>query len=248
MKQLVKTSASIVLVLAVLMGVALWLLSPPQLVRDAPRDLPWELPDYRSASTSWSIDSQGRIHTQVEHFFLEGISPAMVAWFYQQLPVSTIEYRGVTYPLYHMFHPSEHGTLRVVEAAPDGTPGMAKGALISRDEWFGPYDSRGTARISEFSDAGMLAIPEVAGVAIGTVRHSYTAENGGTRYRVDTVIGVDTPVLGRVLNLYLRERVFHPEMIAQWQRHQIEEVSSLQFFLPEIYAQRQNAPHFYLTP
>lgn len=248
MRQVIKWSGAILLLFALLLVIAVWMLSPPPLVRDAPRDLPWELPDYRLASSSWDIDSGGRIHTRVEHFFLQGISPAMVAWFYQQLPIATIEYRGVSYPLYHIFHPSEHGTLRVVESAPDGTPGMARGALISRDEWFGPYDSRGTARIREFSNDGMLAIPEVAGMSIGEVRHSFTAENGGTRYRVDTIIGTDTPVLGSLLNLYLRKRVFHPQMIAQWQRHQIEEVASLQFFLPQLYAQRENAPHFSLTP
>jgi len=245
-KQVIKWSGAVLLLFAVLLVIAVWILQPAPLERDAPRDLPWDLPDYRLARTSWEIGPQGKIYTRVEHFFLEGISPGMVAWFYQQLPISSIEYRGVTYPLYHIFHPTEHGTLRVVEAAPDGAPGMARGALISRDEWFGPYDSRGTARIREFSNEGMLAIPEVAGMAIGEVRHSFKAENGGTRYRVDTVIGTDTPVLGGLLNLYLRKRVFHPEMIAQWQRHQIEEVSSLQFFLPQLYAQRENAPHFYL--
>jgi hypothetical protein len=247
-KQLIKWSAAVLLLFALLLVIAVWMLSPPPLVRDPPRDLPWELPDYRLASSSWEIGPRGKIVTRVEHFFLEGISPGMVSWFYQQLPIATIEYRGVSYPLYHIFHPSEHGTLRVVESAPDGTPGMARGALISRDEWFGPYDSRGTARIREFSNVGMLAIPEIAGMAIGEVRHSFTAENGGTRYRVDTIIGTDTPVLGSLLNLYLRKRVFHPQMIAQWQRHQIEEVASLQFFLPQLYAQRENAPHFSLTP
>ena len=39
----------------------------------------------------------------------------MVSWFYQQLPISTVELHGVTYPLYHIFHPSEHGTLRVLD-------------------------------------------------------------------------------------------------------------------------------------
>lgn len=247
-KRAIKWSAVALLLMAALLVSVVWILSPAPLVRDAPRDLPWDLPDYRLAKTSWETGPGGKIHTRVEHFFLQGISPSMVAWFYQQLPISTVEYRGVTYPLYHIFHPTEHGTLRVVQPAPDGTPGMARGALISRDEWFGPYDSRGTARIREFSSVGMLAIPEFAGMAIGEVRHSFKAENGGTRYRVDTVIGADMPLLGGLLNLYLRKRIFHPEMIVQWQRHQVEEVASLQFFLPQLYAQRENGPHFHLTP
>lgn len=214
--------------------------------RDPPRDLPWTLPDYRDAATHWHVGEDGKIYTSVEHFFLSGISPAMVAWFYQQLPLAQVELGDKTLPLYHIFHPTEHGRLWVLEPAPGGEQGMARGALIQREEWFGPFDSRGAARLVEFSDAGMHAIPEFAGIAIGSVRHSYTAENGGTRYRVDTVIGADLPVLGPLLNWYLRTQVFHPDMLAQWQRHQVEEVSSLQFFLPGIYAQRERGSPYQL--
>lgn len=227
------------------LGFILWLFTPGALTRDAPRDLPWELPDYRLAHTSWEVGEDGRIYTRVEHFFLEGISPQMVSWFYQQLPISTVDLDGLTYPLYHMFHPTEHGRLRILEPAPDGTPGMAMGAMIQREEWFGPYDSTGAARIVEFSADGMLAIPEVAGLAIGEVRHSLRAENGGTVYRVDAIIGSALPMLGSVINFYLRTMVFHPQMIEQWRRHQVEEVSSLQFFLAEIYAQRDNSDNHY---
>lgn len=224
-------------------------LLPGPIERDTPRDLPWKLPDYRQAETGWEVLADGRIRTYVEHFFLADISPAMVMWFYQQLPIATVEYRGVTLPLYHIFHPSEHGTLRVLEPAPDGTPGMARGAMIERDEWFGSYDSRGSARIVEFSESGMLALPQVAGLPIGKIRHSLRSENGGTAYRVDALIGSDLPLLGAVVNYYLHTAVFHPAMIEQWQRHQLEEVASLQFFLPQLYAQRANGTHFRLeTP
>ena len=68
------------------LGLVFWAYTPGPLTRDAPRDLPWELPDYRLAHTSWEVGEDGRIYTQVEHFFLKGISPEMVSWFYQQLP------------------------------------------------------------------------------------------------------------------------------------------------------------------
>ena len=230
----------------VVAAAALWLLAPAPLYRDPPRNLPWQLPDYRTAKTHWEVAADGRIHASVEHFFLRDITPAMIAWFYQVLPISTVELDGTTLPLYHIFHPTEHGRIRVLDAAPGGEPGMATGATVYREEWFGPHDSRGAALLREFSDAGMLAIPTAAGIAIGEVRHSYEARDGGTYYRVDAIIGADTPLLGRLLNLYLRQRVFHPAMMAQWQRHQIEEVASLQFFLPQLYAQRAMGNHFIL--
>lgn len=246
MPGLIKWTSLVVVLSAAMLVLGLWLLGPAPITRDAPRDLPWELPDYRLASTHWEIGEDGRIHTWVEHFLLRDISPQMVSWFYRYLPISTIEYQGVTYPLYHIFHPTEHGTIRVIEAATDGTPGMGLGSIIQREEWFGPYDSRGAARIVEYSDAGFLAIPEVAGIAIGEVRHSFHAVNGGTSYRVDTIIGSDLPVLGPLLNLYLRKKVFHPLMLEQWQRHQLEEVASLQFFLNKLYAQRATDGAFVL--
>jgi hypothetical protein len=220
------------------LAVLLILLLPGQIERDSPRDLPWVLPDYRLAQTDWKVGEDGRIYAQVEHFFLPGISPAMISWFYRNLPLSTVELNGTSYPLYHIFHPTEHGTIRVLEPASDGSPGMGLGALVGREEWFGIYDSRGAARIVEYSDAGFLAIPEVAGIPIGEVRHIFTPREGGTEYRVQAVIGSSLPVLGPLLNAYLRHQVFHPRMMEQWQRHQIEEVASLQFFLADLYAQR----------
>lgn len=240
--------AGFVLALLAALALVAYLLLPGPIDRDAPRPLPWQLPDYRDAEVHWEVAEDGRIHNRVQHYFLEGITPAMVAWFYRQLPVATVEYRGVTYPLYHIFHPSEHGTVSVIETAEDGLPGMGPGALIMREEWFGPYDSRGKARIVEFSDAGMLAVAEVAGITIGEIRHSYEARDGGTVYRVEAVIGSDLPIVGALVNLYLRNAVFHPAMMAHWQRHQVEEVASLQFFLPQLYRQRGQGNYYLLDP
>ena len=222
-------------------------LIPGPLYRDPPRDLPWELPDYRGAETEWHVAQDGRIHNRVEHFFLSGITPQMLAWFYRQLPEAEVEYRGVVYPLYHIFHPTEHGRLRVLEPAADGRPGMAVGALVEREEWFGPYDSRGAARIAEFSPAGFLALPQVSGFSLGEVRHSFEGSQRGTTYRVEAIIGSDIPLLGVAINYFVRTWVFHPEMLAQWQRHQVEEVSSLQFFLPALYAQRDTGTRLRLS-
>lgn len=224
----------------------LWSLSAQPLQRDAPRNLPWTLPDYRLATTHWEVGDDGRIYTEVEHFFLADISPDMVAWFYQQLPIATVQLQGVVYPLYHLFHPTEHGTITVQKAAPSGVKGMASGAVIQRDEWFGRFDSRGAAEIVELSSAGMFAIPKAGPFKIGEVQHRFEGHSGGTTYTVEVVIGSQLPLLGPLLNLYLRERVFHPAMIEQWQRHQIEEVASLQFFLPQLYAQRGSGNHFVL--
>ena len=83
---------------------------------------------------------------------------------------------------------------------------------------------------------------------IGEVRHSFArASTAAQVYRVDTIIGSNLPVIGRLLNFCIRTWVFHPQMLEQWQRHQVEEVASLQFFLAQdIFASVGGGQHFTL--
>ncbi len=234
-----------VLFFLLLAGIVAWLVNPGPLSRDAPRKLPWVLPDHRLAVKQVSYGPGGMIEVDVEHPLLRGISPEMVAWFYRQLPISTVAYRGTTYPLYHFFHPSEHGTIWVVEPASDGSSGMGQGAIVARNEWFGPYDSRGSARLVSFSASGMVAEASVAGIRFARIEHHFSAAQGGTRYRLQALIGSDLPLVGPLFNIYLRKRIYHRAMINEWLRHQVEEVSSLPFFLPQIYAQRNGERRHY---
>ena len=236
--------AAVLLSALLLIILAFWLYQPEPLQRDPPRQLPWALPDHHLATKRVEYTANGRLQIQVDHALLPGITPAMVAWFYRVLPISTIEYQGLTYPLYHFFHPTEHGTIWIAEPASDGRPGMGQGAVVARDEWFGPYDSRGAARLTSFSEAGMVAEAQVAGIQFATLQHNFTAADGGTRYRLEAHIGADVPLLGALLNLYLRTQVYHPDMVNEWLRHQVEEVGSLPFFLPQIYAQRNPENHY----
>ena len=234
------------LLLAVVSVSLAWQLPQPAVKRDPPRQLPWTVPDHRLAEKGYEYLPDGRIRVITHHLPLPGVTPAMLAWFYQQLPISTVDLDGTNYPLYHLFHATEHGRLWVVEPAPDGTPGMARGAVIERHEWFGEYDRQGKALISEFSDQGMTALAHAAGLQIGVVEHRYSVENGETRYTVTATIGSELPVVGWLLNRYLSDRLFTEPMLAEWMRHQVEEVGVLPYFLPQLYRQRGEGNHFVL--
>lgn len=243
---ILKTLLAFVLSITALLAVA-WYLPTPSVTHDPPRDLPWQVPDHRLAEKGYEYLPDGRIRIITHHLPLPDITPAMLSWFYQQLPISTVDLNGTTYPLYHLFHPTEHGRLWVSEPAPDGSPGMSQGSVIVREEWFGKYDSRGAAQIAKFSDQGMTAIAYVAGMEMGVIEHRYSVVDGETRYVVHATIGSDLPVIGTLLNSYLRNRVFTEGMMEQWMRHQIEEVGSLVYFLPQLYEQRSQGNHFVLS-
>jgi hypothetical protein len=250
--KLLKFSFYLFIILAISV-VALWFKPQISFQHDSARHLPWKLPDYKQAKTSVNILSDGRIKIVIEHLPLNNITPEMLSWFYQQLPISTIEFRSTSptspslkLPLYHIFHPSEHGVIRVVEKAIDGSKGMGVGALVSRQEWFGPYNSKGAGRIMAFSKEGMLISPEVAGFHFGTIKHSFIQTKTGTQYNMSSIIGSDAPIIGPAINFYLRHKMFSPPMIKQWLRHQVQEVSSLPFFLPTLYHTKGVNSHYIL--
>ena len=171
----------------------------------------------------------------------------MVMWFYQQLPIATVELNGETYPLYHLFHPTEHGNIALKQPATNGQPGMGVGALVERQEWFGDFNSKGAGRIIAFTDYGMTVKPEVAGLYFGEINHQLTQTPQGTVYHVTSIIGSDLPIIGPAINLLVRYKMFPPPMLKQWLRHQVEEVSSLAFFLPELYRASPVDNHYQIT-
>jgi len=260
---------ALLLVLFGVLAAVLLLFPAPDFERHAPRDLPWVLPDHSQAFKHVEVLSNGQLHIKIEHPILTGISPAMVSFFYQVLPISRVALNGVEMPMYHIFHPTEHGYIEVKQAAASGKAGMTRGAVIERREWFGDYNSKGSGRIIEMNDEIMRVRTEMFGLNFGEMTHRFemaasgtstSATSGtststsasaligtsiGTRYTVETFIGSDLPVLGPLINRYIRYKMFPPAMVEQWLRHQLEEVSSLQFFLAELYQQRHNKTNHY---
>ncbi len=213
---------------------------------DAPRHLPWPLMSITQAVTAHEILPDGRIHLTIRHRLLPGVTPEMLAWWYRVLPISEVEFDGARRPMYHLFHPTEHGRIWIEKPASDGRPGVGAGAVVARYEWFGPYESEGAARVTELSPRRFVVRPTMAGLAFGEIRHEWGVSSQGATYVVDTVIGVDWPIVGPWVNALLRRRIFSDEMLREWQRHQVEEVGLLPHFLPTLYAQRNDRNIYHL--
>ncbi len=207
---------------------------------DAPRQLPWPLTPVGKAATSRKILANGRIQLTIEHPPLPGVSPEMLAWWYRVLPISEVEFAGARRPMYHLFHPTEHGRIWIEAPAADGRPGVGAGGVVARYEWFGPYDSEGAARVIELSPQRFVTRPMMMGITFGEIRHEWGSSSQGATYAVETVIGVDWPVIGPWVNALLRRLIFSEGMLREWQRHQVEEVGLLPNFLPALYAQRND--------
>jgi hypothetical protein len=137
-----------------------------------------------------------------------------------------------------VFHPTEHGRIRVTEPASDGAPGMGVGALVEREEWFGPFDSKGAGRVTHMSANGMTVVPEVAGLNFGEIQHFFEPIPTGTQYTVISTIGVQWPLIGGAVNALIRYKMYPEAKLTLWERHQIEEVGMLQHYLKSLYTSK----------
>ena len=62
-----------------------------------------------------------------------------------------------------------------------------------------------------------------------------------------SIIGSDAPIVGPIINFYIRNKMFTEAMLQQWLRHQVQEVSSLPFFLPQIAGQKPQDQHYIIS-
>lgn len=197
----------------------------------------WEYPKLSEAKYKTEVLPDGKILIEIEHPLLKAITPEMISWWYRNLASGKFTIEAKEYDFYHLFHLSEHGQTKVVGPATDGSSGMGIGAVIYRQERFGPYLSKGKGRVESFNNNGFVIVPIMGPLNFGRIEHSFEAKDGGTLYRVKTILGSDFPVIAPILNYYIRVKQFPPEVIQEWIRHQVEEVGSLVFILPKVYPQ-----------
>jgi DAPG hydrolase-like protein len=67
----------------------------------------WPLRDVRTADVSITELSDGRRQIIIDHAEMNGVTPAMLAWWYGHV-VGDMEYAGRTYPRYLVWHPLDH--------------------------------------------------------------------------------------------------------------------------------------------
>lgn len=219
--------------------IILFSLPRPNFEIEAARPKFWEYPKLNEAIYKTEIMTDGKILIEIQHPLLKGITPEMISWWYRNLASGKATIENKEYDYYLLFHLSEHGQTRVVAAATDGSPGMGVGAVIYRQEKFGSYLSKGFGRVESFSNNGFVVTPVMGPLNFGRIEHTFEAKDGGTLYKVQTILGSDAPVIGPLLTYYIRVKQFPPEVVQEWIRHQVEEVGSLVHLLPQIYPQRK---------
>jgi len=192
-----------------------------------------------SARTRLVHLSNERLRITIDHDPLVGITPAMLLYWFQHIG-GAMEYAGATYPRYSVWHPIDHIHWGLAKPSPGG--GAAEGASFHIVEAFGGDENLlidTIDRVEKLDETGIRLVKRVAGAKVFQLEHTWSAGRGRTHYVSVFDLGSPWRLLYPV-NLYLRRRVFRPEMDQAWVKHNIEEVGLLEHILPSLMTQRDS--------
>lgn len=197
-------------------------------------------------SAHWGIDvlDDGRLHCWIEHEIVEGVSPAMLAWWFGHLEGS-MEFEGRRVERYRVWHPRDHIAVRYAKRNANGTIGV--GSVLHIREMLGGdprYAIDTLSEIHRLDEGGFEHRPTWRGFTIARMAYTFEASRmagrDGTLYRNSLTIGVEG-VAGRVINPLIRRFVFDAARAKAWIKHNIEEVGQFENFLPSLYAAEREA-------
>ncbi len=196
---------------------------------------PWPMKPLHSAKTSFTKSKNGQLVLTIAHDVVRGVSPKMLAWWFQNLSGS-MEFAGQIYSRYLVWHPIDHLHWELAKRGPQGSTGQ--GAWFRIVEAFGanPKHSIDSMEYVEKCDEeGLALVKRILGMEVFRLEHRFTEVLGGTRYDSRMVVGSSSPVLGWIFNRLVRPRVFSDQSAHEWLKHNIEEVGNFEVFLPELY-------------
>jgi len=198
-----------------------------------PLSLPWELKQLSSARSGLKTLEDGRRWFLVDEF-LKGVIPKMLVWWFSHLE-GDVEIEGRLLSRYRVFHPLDHCWVRYVRRSPDGSIGP--GAQIQICEFIDRnprYKTDVTATIEKLDETGFINNVVVAGLSIVRMEHDFHQIEGGTcfEHRLITPGNTKHSVFSRPVSALM----FPNAKGHAWLKHAVEEMGTLENFLPQLYA------------
>ena len=199
----------------------------------APRPVLYPLRSADTATTHVQALPRHRRRVTIDHRPLEGITPDMLLWWFQNLG-GTTTYGDAVVPSYLAWHPLDHIRWELARPAPGG--GAREGARFRIVEAFQArpeYYVDTTEAVEKLDATGIRLVRRLAGVPVLQLSHTWSPCESHTHYVSELEVGsrLLTP-----LNRHLTRRRFPMSMTQAWVVHNVEEVGLLEHLLPAAYA------------
>ncbi|MEZ5670765.1 MAG: hypothetical protein R3F55_25680 [Alphaproteobacteria bacterium] len=196
----------------------------------------------QSAQTGREVLPDGRIRFWIRHAVLKGVTPRMLHWWFCHLE-GEIEVDGRRLPRYRVWHPRDHIRVGYARRRPDGSIGP--GAAISLKEVLGRdprYVVDVVTEIEKLDEEGFIHNPRAHGLTgFARMEYAFTPVPDGTLYENCLIFG-RAAWWFRLVRPLLEPLVFPRGQGEAWLRHNVEEVGSLEHFLPALFRRETGQP------
>ena len=183
--------------------------------------------------------SGGRVRAWIEHDTMKGVTPEILRWWFENIDTWTryngSDFTGPSVPVYRYWHPFDHIAVRwrrrvYVRGR------LGPGSVIEINEDIGgKHAVRAKARVTKFDDEAFNFDLLLGGlIRVGSLDHLYAEVEGGSSFYTEARIGVEVPIIGRLLNWVIR-RQFTEELLRDWIVHNIEESGETEKFVPALF-------------
>ncbi|KDN69386.1 hypothetical protein CSUB01_12209 [Colletotrichum sublineola] len=187
---------------------------------------------------SWT----GKLHVQIEHDTVKGCTPSMLRWWFDNLGRSTtwdgVGFDGPPISFYHLWHHRDHVSIVPISGS---TSGFAAGGSTRITEQFNDcHENINIVAITErLNDREFTFVTKRFGLTVCRIFHLYSPEDDGSRFYGETVVGLDLPVLGWLLNWLVVPFFYSKSTAENWIRHNIEESGRSKCVIPSLYRHYQ---------
>ena len=201
-----------------------------------PEPLPlfWPFKPASSASAGVETLDDGRKKLWVRHDLLKNVTPQMLVWWFGHFAEGDIEIQGQRLNRHRVWHPLDHVYARYVRRAPDGSGGP--GAQIALCEYLDRnprHKIKAVSTIEKLDETGFIHCVFRGGIRVARMEHVFTKTVDGARDE-NCLIVPGSPRLGPVAKLLFP--LLLPDGKGEaWIKHNIEEMGTLENFLPELY-------------
>jgi hypothetical protein len=191
----------------------------------------------------------GQIKVTIDHDVIRGVTPEMLAWWFENVATLQVRVAGHQMPAYLISHPLDHisfrlDTGRTKRGAQVGDKVHIKEVFARDPRW--ALNLRSV--IAQLDNSGMGLRTALMGQQIISLRHKFDPQPDGTHYRSQLVLGLDRGWLRPIINTAILPRLFPKARATAWMRHTIEEVGTFEVFLPQLWAQRDECDVLTLVP
>ena len=200
-----------------------------------PRKLPWPLKPLESAQTSLSYDEFGRMVMRIRHDVLKGLTPEMLVWWFGNIG-GDMDIEGKRLNRYLAWHPNDHIRWELARPGPDGRASV--GAKFRIVEAFGRNPDHYidvTETVRRLDVTGFTIDGHRLGLQVTSLKHDFSAVEGGTLYVSSLTVGTSAPGLRYVINPLIHRTAFPEAKGRAWLKHNVEEVGLLEHIIPLIH-------------